>query len=581
MEENKQVKYGAIVDENSTLFDFSRISKDVHSKFEEYMSRSCDSDFFAWVMNNEFIEALDSVFSEKTVEGLLDSPPQILESFESQLKNKINNCYEGIVHYWPPIASNANNESKDILYLLVYVCSKLSPTSSLKLLQWLALVAIPEQYTNKKPLNSRDIKASCLCYRKRRIFREDRFFWALLTSENVFMLYRIENNQLILHKVCNVHSIRLSRSGNTIKFYNENDELLKRIVPIDPMQCSLWSYLNTSIPPLFPQFLSSSNSPVPMELLGEFYNALISDDMLVLRALTHFTVSKVADGLPLAEALFDVFSYSGRVNQLICQLSMSDFSAPELSHNTVLRGNSHLTCMFKVFFRRFGRAYYHKFLKSVVEYIDSKGDIGLKNPDSCDKNQAEVIVFTILYAIVNSIKYVPPEMKHFASVLKHFASLRFNSKQATYNTLSGFFCLRFLSSILANPKSFDSDIVLRNDFMKIMVPISQLLMNPFNLIDMRGKYSAFASWNHRINRHLFPKLFEFVFSVAEIDSNPEYLPPSRERLIESLQYIFAEIGKSKVTFSAKFLELYREKNLGSGAGWCFASFISSFFEQNI
>jgi len=534
-------------------------------------------EIFSEITMNEII----SCFISHGFSQLISSPSSLLVDFAEYIKNAFNPFWSSILYYWPPIITNPSNEAKSVTSLLLLILTRLRSPKSLEFINWLSVYAIPSRITIQKHGSDPIIKACCLCHRKRKMFSEHRFFWAILDANKHFSLFRIEDGSILNHMECEVDSIILSRSKKTIKIISSSNEILKRFVPVDNFQSILWENALTPNPFPFPSCLSSCVKPVPELLIIALNSELCKDDMIIVKALTDYNVSRVVDGLPLAEALFDVFAYSGKVNQLLIELSQNEFSFPELTHNTVLRGNSHLTNMFKVFFNRFGVKYYQKYLKQVIKYIDHKGDIGLKTPVTADSQKAQTMVFTIFDSLFTSLKYVPTEIRHFGSILKTFSAIRFNSKQAAYNTLSGFFCLRFFSAILSNPKSFDPSIELQNDFLKVLVPLAQLLMNPFNLIDLQQKYEVFNSWNDRLRKHVHPKLVEFVFSIGEIDTMPEYTPPSKERLREALETILDEIGKTKGAFSEKYRSLLQSNNEKSSLGWCFASFLSSYFDQTV
>ena len=565
------------IEENETLIDYQHIKEPFIEIIEEIISKPTilppfdGHSFSSEILNQITLEIQSSNFS-----NIIES--EILIKFGNYLKNEFSPFISGIINFWPPLISNPTLNIKYITALLIHLSFIIGKEKSLSFIHWVSNEITPSIYKHKSHYKSEFLKACCLCKRKRKIFTETRFFWANIDQNNELTLYRIENGELKLHKTYQVSSIQLSRSGNTIKLFDLEGNLLKRFNPIDSFQLNLWKELfNSNIP--LPRFFGTSESPIPFTNLLALYHALISEDMLTVQSLAHYSVSKVAESLPIAEALFDVFSYAGKVNQLLIQLSYSDFSVPELSHTTVLRGNSHLTTMFKVFFNKFGIEYYNKFLKKIIEYVDKNGDIGLKDPNTCNKERAEIVVFTLLNSIVNSIKYVPLEMRHFASILKSMATTRFNSKQATYNTLSGFFCLRFLSAILSNPQSYDSNIKINSDFLRVMVPISQLLMNPFNLIEFRAKYDVFSNWNKRVLHHIYPKLFKFVFDIGTISEIPFYNPPNQEKLIHSLNILWNEISKSKDAFTKKYNELSNQNLNHSAFSWSFSTFLNEFFKN--
>jgi hypothetical protein len=509
-------------------------------------------------------------------------PNGITKEFVDKIVEIFNNCnaWEGL-SMWPPRILEPTEEAKAVTYILVDFLSSFRTAQAAR--RWFEFVpqhCIPEECKTNKLFSSNILKACCLCYRKRKIFTEKRHFWATLDVHNHFQLWVIEDGQLVLNTNEDIDEIMLSRSGNTIKLFKDG-ELVKKIVPIDPYQYESWmkAMQKKEIRPKFPVFLSNFEQPVPDLILFALNESILSSDYYFVRSLVDFRVISVSKAQPMMEALFDIFAYAGKVNDLMMLLSGLEFAAPELQINTVLRGNSHLTNLFKVFFKRFGTKYYTDFLRRIVLYIDSKGDLELRTPPGANAQVARTMVFTVLERVAGSLQHVPPEIRHFASVLKTCASQRFNSKQATYNTLSGFFYLRFVSSVLSNPLETDPGLKLKNQWTKVLVPATQLLMQPFNLIEMTGRYEAFNSWNRTLRKQIFPKLIDFAFSVA-VPVEVQYAPPTKERLRESLITVLSFIDQSQTKFREYYLKLSENTDVVSPIGLNLAKFISSYFEQN-
>ena len=517
----------------------------------------------------------------KDPKTMLENPTDLLKDFAKRIIEVFDRCnaWDGLGHY-PPYIINPSEEAKIALYILIDILSTVRENGSCRnWLKWISTYCVPDRFYSNKPNHSKILKACCLCHRKRKVFDEKRYFWATLDVNNHFTLWLLENGALKLHMEADIAAVRLSHSGKTVKLLDSVGNLVKRFVPVDPEQNNLWvqATLDKAIRPKLPMYFTTMEQPVPDLMLYALYEALLSDDKLVIRALTHYQVINYFEASDLAEALFDIFSYAGKVDQLLLDLSFVELTSPELQTNTVLRRNTHLTNMFKLFFTRFGRQYYHDFLKRVITYIDSKGDLQLKTPSGSNEQVVKTMVFTVLTRVSQSLKHVSPQIRHFASILKTATSLRFNSFQATYNALSGFIYLRFISPILSNPKEIDPDIPLQDA--KSLIPVAQLLIQLFNLHEMSGKYEVYNGWNEDLKTLIFPKLIDFVFSVAADEVTPEYPVPPKERVIESLRTVFQFIGKSKNAFVKKYAEL-AETNKSTLVGYNFASFVASFFKEN-
>ena len=513
--------------------------------------------------------------------NMLQNPNDLLKDFANRIIEVFNRCnaWDGLRQY-PPVIINPSEETKIALFLLVDLLSTVRESGTCRnWIKWISTFCVPERFYSNKSNHSKILKACCLCHRKRKVFDEKRNFWATLDVNNHFTLWLIENGTLKLHMESQISSVKLSHSGKTVKLFDANNNVVKRFIPVDPEQKQLWlqAMVEKDIRPKLPMFFTTMDEPVPEIMLYALYESLLADDKLVLRAITHYQVINYYDAMSLTEALFDIFSYAGKVDELLVDLAHVELSSPELEINTVLRRNTQLTNMFKLFYTRFGRQYYHDFLRRVVIYIDSKGDLQLKTPSGSNEQTVKTMVFTVLSRVASSLKHISPQIRHFASILKTATSLRFNSYQATYNSLSGFIYLRYLSPILSAPKEIDPDVPLQNA--SVLIPTAQLLIQLFNLHEMSGKYEVYNGWNQELQTQIFPKLKEFVFSVATVEEQPEYPVPSKERVIEALRSVYKYIGNSKKEFVKKYEEL-ANTNKSSLVGSNLAALVTGFFKQN-
>ena len=84
-----------------------------------------------------------------------------------------------------------------------------------------------------------------------------------------------------------------------------------------------------------------------------------------------------------------------------------------------------------------------------------------------------------------------------------------------------------------------------------------------------------------MTKKIFPKLIDFVFSIAVCDKAPTYEPPSKERLREALNIVWRKIGESDGRFVEKYIEYSKERSDVSAAGMNLATFICAHFKQNI
>jgi hypothetical protein len=160
--------------------------------------------------------------------------------------------------------------------------------------------------------------------------------------------------------------------------------------------------------------------------------------------------------------------------------------------------------------------------------------------------------------------------------------LRFNTKQATFNTLSGFFCLRFLAGAISDIQGYEEEHRPEHEVLiNVIMPFVKLLQTPFNLGIFGEKSEAFAIFNHHLIYHVLPEMRQFVFSVADLVEEPVYEPPDNGRFCEALHLILNCMVKNKDKFENRYRELEVPGAETSAAGWNFSYFLMSFFKDNI
>jgi len=328
--------------------------------------------------------------------------------------------------------------------------------------------------------------------------------------------------------------------------------------------------------------LCSLEPPYPVPVLVSFFEALTLDDMILLRAIVHYGVVPVNEGVAFIDALLDIFAFAGKIEQFLIALIGLEFSKDELQINTVLRANTHVTNLFKAFFARYAKPYFDSCLSKIIDYILGVGNIGLSHIESADKEKAEVMLFTVLKYILHSENVIPAEIRYLASILKAEAIVRFNNKQATYNTLVGFICLRFITAVIADPIMFRPNTEeFSPEMMTMLMPFSQLLQTPINLAPFDERFEKFSDWNPRVRKHIWPKLIKFVLSVADLKEKLFYQPPSEEQVFKSLSRVLTSSSAKFQQFKNQYEFLQRDPNVFHPIGWNLAGFLSAFFQGNV
>lgn len=539
---------------------------------------------------NHFADAIISQFTQEALLiNILQNPPDILANLIDIAHSTLSpQIFSDILAFWPPVIPGSDPKVRSFILFLVSLIPRMA--NPFLFIQWISLTLPPSSWYGESSSTSKSLKA----IGKIRIRPKDKEpSWAVLTQTNELTLYDSNLNEL--HSG-NVSSIEVS--GEKLAINSSNSELPSLIIPekgtltlwqnFGPLPVMISSIGEQHIPPkgTFPNKITYTIPRlIPGVLYSTLYELLIEDDMRIVTTLCFYKVTKIPEnGVNVAAAVFDIFAYAGRVNQLLIAVAGSEFRDPQLTPETVLRSNSFLTCLFKLFYERFGRSFYDRLLKKCIEYIDRAGDMGLNNREGVD-GEPQRKLFTVIKAFMSSGSAIPPEMRHLGQILKFIVASRFNDFGATYNTVMGFFCLRFFNAIFSNPQGYDSNIELHGQSTQTLIPFSQLLQLVFNRMPLTGKWEQYSKWNQRLTHHTFPQLTNFIMSLCDLNEVPTYQPPTEERLREALQIVTNTIASAPEAFSAQY-NLFTSNGINTPAGnpwypvsWSIASFFLSFFKE--
>jgi hypothetical protein len=514
----------------------------------------------------EALPLLTAAFDRFDLSALLSNPPAIVSDFMAMIHGvfaSVPGSYATIFHSFPPyITEQGSAPATLILYLVRLLHQAANP---LTFVQWLRTCGAPYDWHN----------ASCgtnsILTHVSMMKQKQRSTWAYRDVDD-FLCMEQRDEPKDLQVVANGRIRSVSVSGKSVRV-TLVDGTNRSFSPPDP---SIW---RSRLP--FPLSLVGLEGPFPQAVLLAFYEALIADDMAVVRAVCHFGVVNVKEGVGLMSALLDVFAYAGKMDQFLVTIVGLEFAKDELQATTVLRTNSHLTNLFKAFFFRFGKPYFDLCLRKIIDYILEVGDISLSHVETADTERAERLLFTVLKFIINSRPVIPNELQHLAAILKSQAIIMFNNRQATYNTLNGYICLRFITAVIADPVMFRPNTEqFSPELMRVLMPFSQLLQTPVNLAPLDERFEMFSAWNPRLEKHIWPQLIQFVFSVSNCREKPNYQPPAEFEVMKSLATVLELLSANFPKFKQEF---NRVSQAATGhfhpVGWSLAAFVAGFFEE--
>lgn len=587
-------------DESTPFFYFKKYAEGVkneikninYSNLPKYNNKSLNeirNDIIQMIDNTPEQDLLSSESSNQELDNFFKNTSTLI--FDEEILHQMLNVFP----FSLPMSHQSNISKKEIKYLTLYFLSIIQDSKDpLKALHYIiSHFAIQRWHKNKSKSND-TIKNFCICRKQKDsplVNTKNKsksakkgsdnqnpsdftdYTWAITDRNKKLYIYKVSNGIFNESNHIQQSYTNLKEEKGVIKVIYNND-VVQKLYPIDKGQTE--RFLNQTD---FPNLLLPMPKYIPLKIYKALYQAITNDDLLVLRAVAHFSVTKVTEGLELSEALTKIFAYSNKMHVLLSTLVGMEFENPSLTPEKILRVNSHLTNCFKVINHQYGQIYFEKVVKPILKYVLKKGDIGLKNPNEANEQEAKIMLFTVLKYILASAEYVPPQIRHIILLLRSYSGIRFNNYHSTYNAISGYFFLRFFSSLMVDPSIFNSDIETDEDTnSNIVIPFIQLLQTVLNLKLIHGKMDKFSSWNDRIAKHIFPKLVSFTFSLSQIDEYPKYEQPNHEELQKALKIVLDNICANHEKFQKRYNELKCIKSENyPPVGWCYGCFLCEFF----
>ena len=442
-------------------------------------------------------------------------------------------------------------------------------------LLWISHLLVPANWhKNPSAKNSKLIYLNS-GYLKGTFRRHKNPSWLLYDNEKVFHVFGIHHNfddatikQPIIDSVSKDKvNISSADKQNSITLVFDSSALAEQFAK------------DMKNPPPFPLSLIPFHGPYPTSVVEAFYEAITSNDMYVLRAVLSCNVMSVIKGKQYIPHLVRIFCRENHMQRLLSAFAALEFTRENLTQNTVLRSNSHLTTLFKYYSEKFGGSYFKNVIKPICLIIDAAGDIGWKNSRNADLPKISKILLGSLEKIVNSGQFIPIELRHMAHVLKMGLLARFQTRRAIFNALCGFFCLRFMTAEVLDPLAVEPDMKLQTDPSLTLIPFAQILQIIMNLQTLEDKFD-FDAETEKSLRIMLCRIYNFVSEIPEMDGKEvKYPVPTRSETIESLEEILGLIADKKEEFLKYYKYIISDQNDVSPAQWRIAEFIVHCFDE--
>jgi len=549
---------------NST---FKAVLPDTYWDFEDFDITICDD-----IGNND----LDVLFQNPTID-LKELQEALPKLFQIELFQRIQDEFP-----LTPRTIILEMEEKQRATFAALCTLIRSNNKNNTFLLWLAHNIVPSDWHgNTSKENSKVFKLGIFEKHKTGIASHEQY-WAILDPNKNFKLLKANGEEDLQFRCENIDK---SRSGNSLRVWKGQDNLGVRLVVIYDELLDHWCQSDVPLPCFFPYTIP--NFPVPDDIAAAFLEMLLSSDTVVLRAMIHHEVFPVdSTGMDFVKNLYTIFASRGLINRLISTIVAVEFSHPgDLNETMVLRGNSHLTCLFKLFATKFAKDYFYKVIKPIIDKVVESGDINITPPKdesqyAAAQERVKDLLFFGIDKVLASASEIPPQFKHIASLLKICTSLVLRSKHAVFNALSSFMFLRFFTPAIVAPQNVVPEEKTAPNAKVTTVPFSRLIQLPFNLQQIPiDKYPHLKKLNEELYNK-YADIYNFAMDIAEYDKAAKYDKTTDEEALQASKALLITISKEKNqrnTFIRRIKDLSEKEDEKSSVSFLFGNILAQCF----
>ncbi|EAY14163.1 hypothetical protein TVAG_372960 [Trichomonas vaginalis G3] len=501
-------------------------------------------------------------FNELTRETI-SSPPDSVAQYTNYLTSLIPQkfCFP-MANSWPPSFPRIVNTIEPEIGAMVKMLTEASDPTAL--LRFLSLALFPKTWSSHH-CGENELIAICPCK-----FKGKDNHWAYIekVSKTFVVCSLSKMGEMIIRATGTVDRIAKTKDKKGLMIKDVHDGLIADIYPLDEDQLDLWVNCLEKFDPLedkepfkpvpFPYFFTSDLPWFPDIFYRSFYEALTTNDMILLRACISLDAPyEVADGF------LTISLYARKSHIFFATIVSYILENDDLNPMAVYAEDSFFRKFSHALFKRFSSSYL-MFLKKVVTFIDRH------------KTLDEKLFFGVIKYIMMSSGYIPIQIRHFASIIRSYVTTKFNLRGMVYFLIGGFFGLDFICPVLAHPERYFEGIVLKNP--QLLKQVSDNLQYIFHGALLPD---SFSSWNDRVLKHTIPALEEFLFSIGDIAGEiPSYSPPSVSDMAHAVDVIMHCLLKNTKTVR----QIYDESrtpfvSYAPQLGLNFTSGLCDFFRQ--
>ena len=523
-------------------------------------------------------------FDHLTISDILGRKSELLNQFADYVKKIIMpNTYKFIANSWPPTVVNDSHS-----YIHYFITKLLhSTTKPENVLTWTSSCIFPQSFT-------RNIRHEILAVGKVKPKKKSGF-WGILynhqeTDENVMTFVKLGNDGKEKSAISTKVDKFIINADNTVSIMN-NEKEKANFSTEDKDHLKIWANALTENVPI-PLLFTTFSQPAPKEFYAIAFNIMSRTDTILLRLLLDKSCNepKEKSSFSLLNSFFKLYHYSRKLPSFISSVVLSDFLNFESTIDDYTKQeNSNVINLCKIiFYQEECTSAIHHLCDKLVDYINKVLPDKSKTKSLPSAKITEKIVSNVIKFIYYSFDEIPYPIKLVLSIIRSHLLLRTNSRTIVYKVLSKLFFIDYLLPILE--EKFD----------KIGIPsaFSRLFYVIFNMGQMIDEFSDLMLISKRLERHIYPRLMEFIVTISNIDSssdnsdesNPslndeeyqlfETKFPTEKDIFDAINNIMTAITAQPDLFKklySKYTEAEQQSKSPSLLGSNYAIFISNFF----
>ena len=512
---------------------------------------------------DEFFISVIKDFSGFSTDTLIKCPTKTLKNVLNIIENAFTQeTFEKMVKSWPPVAVVSKPTSKIAFFFIAKIAYEID--DQIKLFKWVSYSFRPFKNNPKHEIvafiNGADTSGQSVL--------------ALIYRNKNLVYFSGENK-----KETKISQISISIEDKTISFKNESETVLT-LKPSNASELTSWVDILDDVDEgkenaLEHYFLVLGKGPYPKEFQNLFVSMITSvNDQKMLRSLLMLVDEKQKDAKQILESLYDIFTKENKVNILYSTLVITDIERSNGAINSLAENGSLTMQMLTILVKKFIIDYQNEFFTKFFDYLEEKGDLGLRK-EGTDIKDAKTFFFSAMKYFLGSGFFMAPEITHFLSFVRTYLPIVVNDRISVFNVLASLFYNCIFYPAVNGVDPFPPPKVTNKEQLKEIAEYFHRILIHQSLNDVNPKL---ADWENRILFKVHPKVDTFLAYISENLEDIEYKLPEEDKLSSSIQNCIDMIRNNGEEFNKTFDSLANDKiPYGTTCGWNMAVLVSFMF----